>query len=110
MAHRPEFIEHLLWLLDDIGGVVARRMFAGYGLFYDGLMFALVAEEVLYFKTDKDNIADFERPGLKAFSYERKGKRIFLSYHEAPVEALDDPNETCSWARNSIAAAKRSMA
>lgn len=110
MAHRPEFIEHLLWLLHDIGGVEARRMFGGYGLFYDGLMFALVADEVLYFKTDKDNIADFEQLELKAFSYERKGKQIFLSYHEAPGETLDDPDETCTWARNSIEAAKRSMA
>ncbi|WP_203301031.1 TfoX/Sxy family protein [Marinobacter sediminum] len=27
-------------------------MFGGYGIYYDGLMFALVADDVLYFKAD----------------------------------------------------------
>lgn len=105
MAHRSEFIEHLLELLHDVGGTEARRMFGGYGLFYGGLMFALVVDEVLYFKTDKDNIADYKQRQLKG-----KGKQIFLSYHEAPGETLDDPDEMCAWARNAIAAAKRNKA
>ena len=107
MAHRNEFIEYLLELLHDIDDIDARPMFGGYGLFHEGLMFALVTDDVLYFKTDKNNMADFEQRGLKAFSYERKGKQVFLSYNEAPGEALDDPDEMCAWARNSIAAAKR---
>jgi len=110
MAHRPEFIEYLLELLHDMGAIEARPMFGGYGLFYDGLMFALIADEVLYLKTDEINRIDFENRDLRAFSYERKGKEILLSYNEAPGEVLDEPDEMCIWARNSIDAAKRSAA
>ena len=108
MAHRTEFIEYLLELLQDIGSTEARSMFGGFGLFYDGLMFALIADDILYFKTDNKNRNQFENRKLKAFCYERKGKQISLSYHEAPGEVLDDPDEMCAWARNAIDAAKRS--
>lgn len=73
MARNNEFIEYLLELLQATGDVKARPMFGGFGLyFYDAsnhcsIMFALVADEALYFKTDKINDIDFEQRGLKAF-------------------------------------------
>jgi len=74
MGHSNEFIEYLLELLHGVGKVKARAMFGGYGLYYfsnfeqDGIMFALVAEDALYLKTDEDNLADFEQRGLEPFS------------------------------------------
>jgi len=107
MAQRTEFIEHLLELLQSIDHIAARPMFGGYGLFIDRLMFALISDDVLYFKTDQLTIAAFEQRKLRAFSYLRGGKSISLSYHEAPSETLDDPDEMCAWARDAISAAKR---
>lgn len=46
--------------LQALGDVRPKRMFGGHGLFLDGLMFALVADDMLYFKTDDRNRADFE--------------------------------------------------
>ena len=116
MAHCNEFIEYLLELLQGVGMVRARAMFGGFGLYYyngvehDGIMFALVADDVLYLKTDKDNLPDFEQRGLEPFRYERNGKPFSMSYSEAPGEVLDDPDEMTHWARNSIDAAIRSAA
>jgi DNA transformation protein len=107
MAQRSEFIEHLLELLHPIGHIDSRRMFGGYGLFYHGLMFALVSDDVLYLKTDVQTSATFEKQKLKAFSYNRNGKPVSLSYHEAPGETLEDSEKMCQWALNAIAAAKR---
>jgi DNA transformation protein len=119
MAQRNEFIEYLLELLQGViegaGSVRARAMFGGFGLyFHDTLsrhsfMFALVADDVLYFKTDEYTSAAFEERGLVAFTYERNGKRITMSYSEAPGEVLDDPDEMTAWANMAIDAARRSI-
>ncbi len=116
MARNNEFIEYLLELLQATGDVKARAMFGGFGLYFyntsnhGSLMFALVADEVLYFKTDKINDIDFEQRGLKAFSYERNSKPFTMSYREAPAETLDDPDEMTLWAGKAIDAAKRCSA
>lgn len=107
MVHSNEFIEYLVELLQQTGEVKARAMFGGYGIYLHDIMFALVADDVLYLKTDKDNIADFEKRGLQTFHYERNGKKISMSYSEAPGEALDDPDEMTLWACKAIDAAKR---
>lgn len=108
MAQKSEFINYLLELLQGVGEVNARTMFGGYGLYQNGIMFALVADDVLYFKTDKGNLSDFEERSLEAFRYERNGKQILMSYCEAPGEVLDDPDEMSQWAQNAIDAARRS--
>ncbi len=116
MARSNEFIEYLLELLQGTGGeVTARKMFGGYGLYYntqdfESIMFALVADDVLYLKTDAENRGDFEQRKLAAFQYERSGKTYSMSYNEAPGETLDDPDEMTFWARKAIDAARRSAA
>lgn len=115
MAHSNEFIEYLLELLQSIGEMKARAMFGGYGLYFnslqhDSIMFALVADDVLYFKTDKDSLADFTARKLEAFKYQRNGKQYSMSYNEAPGEVLDDPDEMTRWAKKAIDAAQRCAA
>lgn len=108
MAHSNEFIEYLLELLEQTGEVKARAMFGGYGIYQHGIMFALVADDVLYLKTDEGNLADFEERQLQPFRYERNGKQLSMSYSEAPGEVLDNPDEMTVWARKAINAARRS--
>ncbi|MDH3725633.1 MAG: TfoX/Sxy family protein, partial [Thermoleophilia bacterium] len=67
-----EFAEHVVDLLQAMGPVDARSMFGGYGIFLDGLMFGLIADEVLYLKVDEENRPEFEELGLGAFVYEGK--------------------------------------
>jgi DNA transformation protein len=67
-------------VLQSVGDDRHRRLFGGYGLFLDGLMFGLIADEVLYFKVDDGNRADFAAVGLLPFSYQRQGKSIQLSF------------------------------
>jgi DNA transformation protein len=93
--------------LQPLHGVSARRMFGGHGLFKDGLMFALIADDQLYFKVDHRNRPAFEAHGLQPFTYTGKGRPIQMSYSEAPGEGLDDPEILCDWAREAFAAALR---
>jgi len=110
MAVDPGFNIHLLELLQDFGEVSARRMFGGFGIFRDGLMFGLVADEVFYLKVDDQNRPDFEARGLEPFQYEKQGKLQTMSYYQAPEEVLDNAEEMICWATGSFNAALRANA
>ena len=106
MKSHSEFIDYLLELMQPVGDISAKAMFGGYGIYHAGTMFALVADDVLYFKTGELNQEDFEARELPAFRYRKGDKTISMSYHEAPGEVYDDPDEMTVWARAAIAEAE----
>jgi DNA transformation protein len=105
MKKRDEFVDYLLELMQPLGPVSAKAMFGGYGIYIDDIMFALVANDVLYLKTDTTNLPDFAQQGLPPFSYERNGRSYNMSYSEAPAEVLDDADAMYLWANKAIEAA-----
>jgi DNA transformation protein len=108
MKKRDEFVDYLLELMQPLGPVSAKAMFGGYGIYIDDLMFALVADDVLYLKTDATNLPDFEKLGLPAFRYERNGRLIQMSYREAPAEIVEDSEIMNTWCSRAITAALNS--
>ncbi len=104
------FISHVLDLLQVIGPVRARKMFGGYGLFLQDLMFALIADDVLYFKADRESKKAFQDLNLEQFTYDKKGKVFAMSYYQAPEESLEDVNEMRLWGKRAFAAALRAAA
>jgi DNA transformation protein len=95
-------------LMQSLGPVRAKRMFGGHGIFIDDLMFGLVADSTLYLKVDKESETEFRKKGLEAFSYNKKGKEVSLSYFQAPEEALEDGEEMNIWGNKAYSAALRS--
>ena len=110
MKTSNEFAAHSAELLAAVGRVVARRMFGGCGLYCDGTMFALIADDVLYLKVDEANRSEFERTGATPFVYEAKGRRTVMSYFSAPDQALESRELAAPWARSAYAAALRARA
>lgn len=104
-----EYVEYLTEILGLFGPITVRRMFGGYGIYSDGLMFALVADDSLYLKADAENAGNFEKKGSTQFEYNRNGKTVKLSYYMAPDEIFDDPELAAVWARRSFEAARRSQ-
>lgn len=102
-----EFTAYVVELMQSIGPVCAKGMFGGHGIFLEGLMFALVADSVLYLKVDKYTENDFKAMGLEPFTYNKKGKEFKMSYFQAPEEALEDREEMNSWATNAYQTALR---
>ena len=100
-----DFVAHVLDLLAGWGGVFARRMFSGYGLFRGGTMFALIAHDRLYLKADERNHAGFEAAGMQPFVYRRQSEDVALSYWEAPPELFDDAEVMVAWAQRALDAA-----
>lgn len=106
-ARETAFVTHVADLMHGLGPVRARRMFGGYGLFLDELMFALIIDRVLYLKADEHNQAAFEAQGLEAFAYQRQGRWISLGYFQAPEDTLEDAGLMTDWAGQAYAAALR---
>lgn len=102
-----EFVEYVRETLEPFGDVRVRRMFGGYGIYRDDLMFALVSGDVLYLKADQESAPAFLDRGLAPFHYVRQGKQTSLSYFSAPEEIFDDPDEAVNWATRAFEAAMR---
>ena len=103
-----EFLENLEQVFASFGAVHTRRMFGGYGVFHDGLMFGLVADDVLYLKADGRSAGLFENRGLPQFEYEKNTGVVRMSYFMAPEEIFDDPDTARDWAVRAFEAALRS--
>ncbi len=97
-----QYVEYLKELFESFGAVQMRRMFGGHGVFYQGLMFALVADDVLYFKADSTLASEFEKQNLEPFRYTKKNQIVKLSYYQAPEDALEDPDQLAIWANKSF--------
>ena len=102
-----EFVEHVLELLEPYGPVRAKRMFGAYGIYSGDLMFGLVADDVLYLKTDAESVGLFEVRGLGPFVYVKKGEPTRTSYYAAPEELFEDPGAAEEWLRIACDAATR---
>lgn len=109
MANDRAFVNYLLELLTPLDGITAKRMFGSDGLFRDGLMFAIVADDTLYFKTDSQTLAPFIERELEPFTFFKKGEEIRTSYYRAPEEALDNSEEMCVWAAQAHSVALRAV-
>ena len=70
MAKPPsEFVQSLLELMEPLGPVSARRMFGGYGIYRDGLMFGLVADDELVGGLETVTAFSFKVPAETGFNY-----------------------------------------
>jgi len=99
-------------LFDPIAYITVRRMFGGAGVYGDGVMFALLAFDAIYLKTDAILDADFDAAGdCPRFFYDSgSGKTASMSYRRMPESALDDPHEAGDWGRKALGAARRAKA
>jgi len=102
-----EYLLYVVELMQTIGPVYAKAMFGGYGIYLDGIMFALISDRILYLKADEQTESEFKARWLDAFSYYRKGRRCQLSYYRVPDDALEDGQVMNLWANMAFAAAVR---
>ena len=108
MVASDGFAEFLRDQLAPLGRVTMRRMFGKTGVFCDGVMLGMVADDTLYFRVDDDNRAAFkEAESSPPLNYEKQGRTIDLSFWRAPERLLDDPDELVAWAQAALGAARR---
>lgn len=109
---------HIQDLLRSWKFIQPRRMFGGIGLFVDGLMFAIIIDEILYLKETLDetgkpvetnqNSDDQDEHNFvrEYFQYETKNGVGRLYYYQVPESALDNPDFLSSLAAESLKSAQ----
>ena len=95
MAVSKEYYQSVMERLEPLGEVTGKTMFGGYGIFFQGLMFAVISDDVLYFKVDPTNLDDYEKAGSTKFPHG-------LNYWEVPEDVFEDNAVLPEWARKSI--------
>lgn len=110
MAAYSEYVEHIKEQLAPLGTVTSRAMFGGFGIYLDGVCFAIVTDETLYFKVDDHTRPDYEEHNLGPFTYEKKdGTSASMSYYPLPEEVLEDRELLMNWARTAFEVALRAQ-
>ncbi|SMC27071.1 DNA transformation protein [Andreprevotia lacus DSM 23236] len=108
MAAKNEYLSWLIEQLAPLGAIRSKAMFGGYGIYCDELFFAIVVDDVLYFKADDESIPDYTAYGLLPFRYHMKdGSPQTMKYYPPPEAALEEQPELLQWARKGLAAALR---
>ena len=105
----PVSNEYLIYVIDQLeclGPIQSRRMFGGAGLYFDSLFFALVADDVLYFKVDDSNRPDYEEASMEAFR-PFPDKSTVMGYYQVPIDVLENRDLLRDWAAKALSVAER---
>lgn len=97
MSSSKEFVDYIKDLLEPFGVDKIRAMFGGYGVYKNGLMVALIAENELYFKAGKDESKVFEDAGSEPFTYDTGTKKVKMSYFKVMQEIIEDDEMLEMW-------------
>ena len=105
MPVSDEFRDFVLEQLAPAGRVAPRAMFGGVGLYLDGLFFALIDDDTLYFKADNASRKRYEAAGSRPFCPDPARPDQSMGYWQVPAEVLEDPEALTSWAREAVGVA-----
>jgi DNA transformation protein len=99
--------EGLKALFAPFGPVDLRRMFSGYGVYADGLCFALALRGDVFLKSDAETEAVFATAGSQPFVYTARGREVTVAYWRLVASAYDDEEELKRWSSLALGAARR---
>ena len=105
MPVTKEYRSETMQLLNQVTEVTDRAMFGGVGMYCEGLFFALMDNDKLYFKVDDTNRSDYEAAGSGPF-YPFGDESMVMQYYQVPDEVLDDPQTLRDWISKSVKVAR----
>ena len=96
MAVSHNYRAYVVDKLAGVGPVKTRRMFSGVGIYRDETIFAIIANNAVYFKTDSAGRGDFEALGMEPFQADAEDTRE-QCYYRLPDTVLEDPKTLAAW-------------
>ncbi|MFA0569701.1 MAG: TfoX/Sxy family DNA transformation protein [Vibrio gallaecicus] len=93
-------------LFESLGKIKSRSMFGGFGLFADETMFALVVNDQLHIRADKNSADQFKQQGFQPYVYKKRGFPVVTKYFALPDNILQDLQQTLNLAEVSLNFAK----
>lgn len=98
-------VQTLLAPLSAVRAITSRKMFGGIGIYCDGVFFAVIDDDRLYFKVDEVNLPDYDEMGARQWVIEGPNGGA-MPYRELPDKILNDPNVLGSWIDDSVRVAQ----
>ena len=99
------------WLEEELaplGTLSQRRMMGGRTLYLDGIVFAIVHDDELWFKADAQSDAAWDAAGCQRFTYEMGEGRVgSMNYRHAPSDVYDDGEALRACAALALEAGRR---
>ena len=105
MPVTKEYRAETMATLNQVSEVTDRAMFGGVGLYSEGLFFALMDNDKLYFKVDDSNRPDYEATGMEPF-YPFGDESMVMQYYQVPDSVIDDPQLLQGWIGKSVEVAR----
>lgn len=94
------FVSEQLAPLSKKGELKSRAMFGAHGLYLGEKFFGIIHKGRLFLKTDAKSREKYIEKGMKPFRPNRK--QTLENYFEIPADVLEDPEELCGWAGESL--------
>ena len=86
--------------LEPLGRVTMRRMMGAAVLYLDGIIFAVLDDEAVWFKADAESAAIWDAAGCERFTFTGSdGKVEVMNYRRAPSDVYDDSEAMQHWAK-----------
>lgn len=95
--------------LGAVRPVTYRKMFGGAGVYLDGLMFAVLDNDRVYFKVDSQNEGRYVEAGMDLFVYD-PSTGATMPYREVPPRAWETPEDLAEWIDEALEVVRRKKA
>ncbi len=108
MAISQEFCDVIIERLQGIGNVTGKKMFGGFSIYCDDLIFAVAADDVLYFKVDDTTEKEYTERGMGRFNpMDKSTKSGGMSYCQLPPDVFDDIDELWRWGKKAVEVSRK---
>ena len=108
MALDTGLVDWVAEAMAPVGTVTMRRMMGGATLYCDGTIFAIVADDALWFKADAASDAAWDAAECPRFTFQMgEGREGTINYRRAPDDVYDDAEAMRAWAALALEAGRR---
>ncbi|MCU6434650.1 TfoX/Sxy family protein [Undibacterium sp. Jales W-56] len=107
MSTTSQFVDYVRELLAPLAPFSDSKFFGGQAMKYQGIQFAMIMGNTLYFRVNAETRPEYEKRGSLPFSYHTKKGRIEVrKFYSLPEELFEQPEELVAWARQAIMASE----
>jgi DNA transformation protein len=97
-----ELFESVKSILDDFN-VQSRKMFGGIGIFSEKIMFSMIYDGVLYFRSTKDIASGYS---VDSIQFQHPSRNSKMPYWSVPHQIIKNKSMLANWADNAFQLAK----
>ncbi len=100
MGFSPDFADFVVEQMAGWRPVTIKKIFGEGGLYSGPVLFAVIADDILYFKARGALADELKALGSQPFSYAgRSGKRVDMPCWRAPENCLENSDDMMAWCK-----------